>query len=325
MCGPFIIKARLMSAHSALDVKNCSMIYESGAQALSNISLSVKPGDFFALLGPNGAGKTTLINIIRTLVKKTSGKITLLGHDLDEDPFLIKSIIGCVPQEFNFNVFATVENVLIYNAGYQGITHSEAKTKAAEVMEKLHLSDKAKQTIRTLSGGMKRRLMIARALMHQPKCLLLDEPTAGVDIETRHDTWALLKQLNEEGMTIMLTTHYLEEAEHLCNQLAIIHRGRIINTQSMHALLNDPTISETILVYVESPLPKNTALPFEYTRLSDQVIEITLNKNIAINTIFQHFKKLEINITRVRSPQSRLESIYRELIHRDNTNNGHTL
>ena len=308
----------IMTKTPALDIQNTTLIYEGGMRALDDISLHISEGDFFALLGPNGAGKTTLINVIRTLLKKTNGNINVLGHNLDKNPFAIKSVIGCVPQEFNFNVFETVENVLIYNAGYQGVPAKKAKKKAAEVMEKLHLAHKAKNNVRMLSGGMKRRLMIARAIMHNPKLLLLDEPTAGVDIETRHATWSLLKELNQEGLTILLTTHYLEEAEHLCNELAIIHHGRIIKREAMSTLLNDSALSESILAHTEEPLPRKLNMPFKHTILSDKVIDIKLDKKTSIQQIFDYFNKASITLSRIRSPQSRLESLYTQLIHEDN-------
>ncbi len=221
----------------ALSIKQLRKSYANGFEALKGVDLEVAEGDFFALLGPNGAGKSTTIGILSTLVTKSSGSVQVFGHDLDTDPLALKRCIGLVPQEFNFNQFETAQNILTTQAGYYGIKLKDARMRAEELLKQLGLWDKRDVASRMLSGGMKRRLMIARALMHRPRLLILDEPTAGVDIELRRSMWEYLTELNEQGTTIILTTHYLEEAEQLCRNIAIIDHGCIVENTSMRALL----------------------------------------------------------------------------------------
>lgn len=241
----------------ALTVAGVSKIYKNGVKALNSVSLEIKKGDFFALLGANGAGKTSLIGIITGLVNKTEGKIEVLGHDIDKEPNLVKSMVGIVPQEFNFSMFEKVIDIIVWQAGYFGIPRNEAVPRAEEILEQLGLGDKKNVIARTLSGGMKRRLMIARALIHKPKFLILDEPTAGVDVELRHGMWEYLKKLNgEDGVTILLTTHYLEEVEQMCKNAAIIKTGEIIREDTVKNLLNSVE-KETYLIDTKNPVTKS--------------------------------------------------------------------
>lgn len=222
---------------SAVSIANVRKTYEGGTQALKGISLQIEEGDFFALLGPNGAGKTTIISILTGLVTKTSGEASVFGTSIDEDPSKTKTYIGLVPQEFNFNIFEKVEDIVTTQAGYYGIPRKEALRDAEPILKNLGLWEKRKEPSQRLSGGMKRRLMIARALIHHPKLLILDEPTAGVDVELRRSMWTFLRELNRQGTTIILTTHYLEEAEQLCRNVAIINKGQILVNEPMEALL----------------------------------------------------------------------------------------
>jgi ABC-2 type transport system ATP-binding protein len=221
----------------AVAVKDLRKTYAGGVEALKGINLQIEEGDFFALLGPNGAGKTTLIGILTNLVNKTSGEATIFDASIDSQPSLAKTYIGLVPQEFNFNIFEKVIDIVTTQAGYYGIARKEALSRAEAMLKELGLWDKRNQPAQTLSGGMKRRLMIARGLIHGPRLLILDEPTAGVDVEMRHGMWDFLRKLNAEGTTIVLTTHYLEEAEALCRNIAVINKGQIIVNESMQSLL----------------------------------------------------------------------------------------
>ena len=221
----------------ALSIRNLTKTYKNGVQALKGIDLDVEQGDFFALLGPNGAGKSTTIGIVSSLVNKTGGRVSVFGHDIDTDLEAAKSCLGVVPQEINFNQFETVSTILLNQAGFYGIPRSISRGRVDHWLEQLQLSDKRNAVSRSLSGGMKRRLMIARALIHEPQLLILDEPTAGVDIEVRRSMWEFLRRINEQGTTIILTTHYLEEAESLCRHIAIIDEGRIIENDRMSSVL----------------------------------------------------------------------------------------
>lgn len=222
---------------AAIEVKNLRKTYQGGTQALKGVALTINQGDFFALLGPNGAGKTTAIAIITSLVRKSGGEVYIMGVSLDADPSLAKTYVGVVPQEFNFNIFEKVINIVVTQAGYYGISRKEALKRAEPILKDLGLWEKRNDVSQTLSGGMKRRLMIARALIHDPQILILDEPTAGVDVEMRHGMWNFLRARNAKGTTIVLTTHYLEEAEALCRNIAIINKGEIIINESMRTLL----------------------------------------------------------------------------------------
>lgn len=232
---------------SALEIKDLHKVYDGGKEAIKKIDLEVKEGDFFALLGANGAGKTTLISITCGLVTKTGGKVVVQGHDIDEDGDNAKLNIGLVPQEFNADIFETVENVLYIQAGYYGISRGEAKEQVEMLLEKLSLGEKRKNKIIELSGGMKRRLMVARSLVHKPTLLFLDEPTAGVDVELRHEMWKFLRELNENGVTIVLTTHYLEEAEKLCRHISIINKGEIVRSGTMEEVRGGRPLEEVYL------------------------------------------------------------------------------
>jgi ABC-2 type transport system ATP-binding protein len=227
----------MLHMQDAIHVENVRKTYQGGVQALKGVSLSIKQGDFFALLGPNGAGKTTLIGILTSLVNKTSGKASIFDADIDSNPNKAKTYIGLVPQEFNFNIFEKVINIVTTQAGYYGIPRKLALERAEEILKAVGLWEKRNEPSQKLSGGMKRRLMIARALIHKPKLLILDEPTAGVDVEMRHEMWTFLRRINKEGTTIVLTTHYLEEAEQLCNHVAMINKGEIVLNEPMRGLL----------------------------------------------------------------------------------------
>src|SRR5512139_329615 len=257
----------------ALSVKGLTKTYRNGVQALKGIDLDVEEGDFFALLGPNGAGKTTLIGIVTSLVNKTAGQVNVFGHDIDTDLARAKSCIGIVPQEINFNMFETPETIVVNQAGFYGVERGLARQRAEKYLKQLQLWDKRKSMARSLSGGMKRRLMIARALMHEPKLLILDEPTAGVDIEIRRSMWEFLRQINEQGTTIILTTHYLEEAESLCRNIAIIDGGRIVENTGMRQLLRRLQ-TESFLLTLRDGVAEAPSLPgFAVKRVDGHTLE----------------------------------------------------
>jgi len=243
-----------MQMQDAVKIENLRKTYKSGTEALKGISLAIREGDFFALLGPNGAGKTTLISILTSLANKTSGEVSVFGASLEGARELAKTYIGLVPQEFNFNVFEKIIDIAVNQAGYYGIPREEALARAEELFKALNLWEKRRDTPQRLSGGMKRRLMIARALIHRPRLLILDEPTAGVDVELRRSMWDYLKRINREGTTIILTTHYLEEAEQLCNNVAVINHGEIVANESMQSLLSrhgDRTLEDIFLEMID--------------------------------------------------------------------------
>ncbi|PWQ97446.1 ABC transporter ATP-binding protein [Leucothrix pacifica] len=302
----------------ALQITNLSKTYGNGFTALKGVSLSVEKGDFFALLGANGAGKSTMIGIISSLVNKTSGEVNIHGFDLDTQRSEAKAMIGLVPQEFNFNVFEPVEEILLNQAGYYGVGRSEAKVRAKQLLEQLELWDKRKNMASELSGGMKRRLMIARALIHRPQLLILDEPTAGVDIEIRRSMWDFLKKLNEAGITIILTTHYLEEAENLCRNIAIINKGDIVENTSMKALLSHLQ-TETFILDLKEPLD---ALPetdeFILRQIDASTLEVELNKDHSINRIFEVLNTHGIRVSSLRNKTNRLEELFIELVQQSN-------
>lgn len=299
---------------NALSIHNLVKIYKNGFQALKGVNFEVQAGDFFALLGPNGAGKTTLIGIISSLITKTSGNITVFGNELDTDPIAVKSNIGLVPQEFNFHIFEQVEAILINQAGFYGLPRKIASHRAEKYLKQLELWDKRHQPARTLSGGMKRRLMIARALMHEPKLLILDEPTAGVDIEIRRSMWQFLRDINNNGTTIILTTHYLEEAENLCRNIAIINNGNIIENTSMNKLLTKLNL-ETFILYVKDPLLTIPSLSQFPVRLIDSTtLEVDLHAKQTMNDLFTTLSQHNIQVLRMRNKTNRLEELFINLI-----------
>lgn len=294
----------------ALHVENVSKIYKNGVHALNNISFDVKKGDFFALLGPNGAGKSTLIGILSSLVNKTAGKVSILGHDIDSDFASAKLMIGLVPQEFNFNIFYKVGQILEYQAGYYGIPARIAAPRIEHYLKKLGLWDKRFSQVRSLSGGMKRRLLIARALVHEPRMLVLDEPTAGVDIELRRMLWDFLTELNQNGRTIILTTHYLEEAEHLCRNIAIIDRGNLIEHSSMSTLLKKLE-SEKYILYVKNPVEDSLTLPgYKFKKLDDCTLEVEVANKLSLSALFQQLAAHNVHVISMRNKVSRLEELF---------------
>lgn len=298
----------------ALEITDLRKTYPNGPEALKGINLSIDVGDFFALLGPNGAGKSTTIGIITSLVNKTGGQIKIFGHDLENEPEKAKSCIGLVPQEFNFNVFETLEQILIYQAGYYGVPTELAIERAEHYLKKLGLWEKRHTPSRFLSGGMKRRLMIARALMHDPKMLILDEPTASVDIEVRHMMWAFLKEINKEGKTIILTTHYLEEAENLCRNIAIIHRGKVIKNTRMRSLLNELT-QETFIFETQNILATLPKLEgYILHPIDEHSFSVILDKPQSLNNVFTELTRQQIVIKSMRNQSNRLEQLFLDLV-----------
>ena len=297
----------------ALSIKDLSKKYKSGVEALKSVSFDVQEGDFFALLGPNGAGKTTAIGIITSLVNKSSGSIEVFGNDLDKELAKAKSCIGVVPQEVNLNLFDYNFNILVNQAGFYGIPRSEGKKRAEQYLKQMQLWEKRKTNARSLSGGMKRRLMVARALVNRPKLLLLDEPTAGVDIETRRMMWDFLRDLNANGTTIILTTHYLEEAEQLCNKVAIIDEGKIIENDSMQNVLKKLK-TEVFILNTEKPLDKAPEIHGYATALkSPQEIEITVSQEQGVNDAFSTLQASGVKVLSMRNKNSRLEELFLDL------------
>lgn len=298
----------------SLSIKNLAKVYANGNVALNGISLDVEEGDFFALLGPNGAGKSTTIGIISSLVNKTSGKVTICGYDIDHDFDRAKACLGVVPQEINFNQFETCLEIVVNQGGYYGINRTLALQRAEKYLQQLGLWDRRDEVSRNLSGGLKRRLMIARALVHEPRVLILDEPTAGVDVELRRSMWTFLTELNSKGITIVLTTHYLEEAERLCRNIAIIDHGKIIENTTMRALLMNMN-SETYILETKEPIPENFSLATYYLRYIDShCLEIDLEKGQSLNDMYQAFSSRNINILTMRSKSNRLEELFLSLV-----------
>ena len=298
----------------ALEIKNLKKVYAGGTEALKGISLNVKAGDFYALLGPNGAGKSSTIGIIGTLVTKTSGSVKIFDVDIDENVAIAKSMLGVVSQEINFSQFEKVHDIVITQAGFYGIKKSIAEPKVEEMLKRLGLWDKRNDQARTLSGGYKRRLMIAKALIHEPKLLILDEPTAGVDIELRREMWSFLKEINEKGTTIILTTHYLEEAEQLCRNIGIIDYGEIVADTSMKDLLSRLDV-QGFIMDLEKPLEKEpTVEGFELKLEDPSTLFAAVNKDKSINSLFGELNKLGINIKSMRNESNRLEELFIEMI-----------
>ncbi len=297
----------------ALEIEQLRKTYAGGFEALKGISLQVKKGDFYALLGPNGAGKSTTIGIISSLVNKTSGKVTVFGYDLDSQLELAKQKLGLVPQEFNFNPFETVEQIVLQQAGYYGVPKALAKERAKKYLTQLDLWEKRSERARNLSGGMKRRLMIARALMHEPQLLILDEPTAGVDIELRRSMWEFLKQINAQGVTIILTTHYLEEAEMLCRHIGIIQRGELIENTTMKSLLGKLHV-ETFVLDVDGNAPIAPLQGVVKQQMVEGSLEIELEKSQGINHVFTQLTEQGVKVLAMRNKVNRLEELFVSIV-----------
>lgn len=306
----------------ALVVSNLSKTYPNGFTALTSVNLTVPEGTFFALLGPNGAGKSTMISIISSLIQPSQGSVRIFGVDLAKQPSKAKTFLGVVPQEFNFNQFEKVFDILVTQAGYYGITQKAAKPRAETLLKDLGLWDKKDTQARMLSGGMKRRLMIARALMHQPKLLILDEPTAGVDIELRRSMWEFMQKINAQGTTIILTTHYLEEAEQLCKRIAILDHGSIKENTDMKSLLAQLSI-ETFIFDLAQPLatvPKLSVANIAVKQPDEQTLEITLDKNQSLNAIFAELSQQGIQVLSMRNKANRLEELFMNLVEKNLAN-----
>ena len=298
----------------ALEIDNLKKIYSDGTEALKGISLKVNEGDFYALLGPNGAGKSSTIGIIGTLVTKSSGNVKIFGIDLDENVAQAKSMLGVVSQEINFSQFEKVLDIVTTQAGFYGIKKSIAQPKVEKMLKRLGLWDKRHDQARTLSGGFKRRLMIAKALIHEPKLLILDEPTAGVDIELRREMWDFLKEINSNGTTIILTTHYLEEAEQLCRNIGIIDHGEIVVDTSMKELLRKLDVQGFVLD-LEDPLKEVPIIKDYSLRLEDPLTLIAaVNKEKSINNLFDELNKLNIKVKSMRNESNRLEELFIEMV-----------
>jgi ABC-2 type transport system ATP-binding protein len=298
----------------ALSLRQLSKTYRNGVQALKGIDLDVQEGDFFALLGPNGAGKSTTIGIVSSLVNKTGGTVTVFGHDIDTDIEAAKSCLGVVPQEINFNQFEKVSTILLNQAGFYGIPRRVARERVEYWLHQLQLWDKRDAISRSLSGGMKRRLMIARALVHEPQLLILDEPTAGVDIEVRRSMWEFLRRINEQGTTIILTTHYLEEAENLCRHIAIIDEGRIIENDRMSAVLRK-LHTETFVLNLGSPPAQPLALPgYRVVQVDETTLEVEVNKDQNLNGIFAALTAAGVDVLSMRNKANRLEELFLRLV-----------
>lgn len=301
----------------ALSIKNLRKTYDNQLEALKGIDLDVAKGDFFALLGPNGAGKSTTIGIICSLVRKTEGVVTIFGHDIDRDFSIAKQFVGVVPQEFNFNQFEKPIDILVAQAGYYGIKANIALERAEKYLKQLGLWERRNEISRTLSGGMKRRLMIARALIHEPQLLVLDEPTAGVDIELRRSMWEFLKEINDQGTTIILTTHYLEEAESLCRNIAIIDHGTIVKNTSMKALLKQLD-RETFILDVREELTECPTLEgYPLTLADGHSIEVDVTKGQSMNEIFIELSRQNIHVISMRNKANRLEELFFDMVEKN--------
>jgi len=301
---------------NALSIQNLKKTYSNGFTALKGIDLEVESGDFFALLGPNGAGKSTAIGIICSLVNKSSGSVSIFGHDLVKETAKAKSCIGLVPQEINFNQFETVKNIVLNQAGYYGIPKKQAIKNTEKCLKQMSLWDKRDSVSRRLSGGMKRRVMIARALVHQPRLLILDEPTAGVDIEIRRSMWEMMEQVNKQGTTIILTTHYLEEAESLCRNIAIINNGMIVENTGMSELLTRIKKDHFVLDLAKPifEIPKIDGYGFELELADNKVLNVTVPKGKNLNPLFQQLTEKNIDVLSLKNKTNRLEQLFMDLV-----------
>jgi len=298
----------------ALVLEQLRKVYANGVEALSGIDLTVKEGDFFALLGPNGAGKTTVIGIVTSLVNKTTGTVSVFGHDLDGEREAAKACIGVVPQEVNLNLFEKNENILINQAGYYGVPRSVAKGRAEKYLKAVHLWDRRDDIARNLSGGMKRRLMIARALVNEPRLLILDEPTAGVDIEIRRSMWDLMREINDIGVTIILTTHYLEEAERLCRNIAIIDEGLIIENDTMVSVVRKLQREVFVLTLEESMREAPTLDGYEVRLRNEHEIEVEVIRDQGLNALFEAISAKSLHVSSMRTRSNRLEELFMRLV-----------
>ncbi|MGO2012453.1 MAG: ABC transporter ATP-binding protein [Pseudoalteromonas sp.] len=293
----------------ALNIKGLTKVYKNGVEAIKGVDLEVQEGDFFALLGPNGAGKSTAIGVISSLVNKTQGQVQVFGHDIDTDLEAAKSHLGLVPQEFNFSQFETLNQILVNQAGYYGVPRALAHQRAEKYLKQLGLFEKKDKQARTLSGGMKRRLMIARALMHEPKLLILDEPTAGVDIELRRSMWDFLREINKQGVTIILTTHYLEEAELLCKNIAIIDSGIIVENTTIKALLAKLD-KETFILDLKQPVQPVELDGYKFTMVDEHTLEVEVAKSQGLNAVFTALTKQSNTVLSMRNKANRLEELF---------------
>ncbi len=298
----------------ALSIRNLQKTYANGNQALKGIDLTVEAGDFYALLGPNGAGKTTAIGIVTSLVNKSGGEVEIFGHSIDKNIEAAKSCIGLVPQEINLNLWECVENIVVNQAGYYGLNRNLAEERTEKYLRTLRLWDRRKDIARSLSGGMKRRLMIARALVHEPKLLILDEPTAGVDIEIRRSMWDFLREINAAGTTIILTTHYLEEAESLCRHVAIIDEGRIIEDAPMSTVLRKLQREVFVLSLAEQLDEVPRLDNYETLLREDRELEVAIGPSHNLNELFQKLNERNINVVSMRNKTNRLEELFMRLI-----------
>ena len=298
-----------MNKAVALNIEGLTKVYKNGVEAVKGIDLQVYEGDFFALLGPNGAGKSTTIGVISSLVNKSQGKVEVFGHNIDSDLEAAKSELGLVPQEFNFSQFETLTQILVNQAGYYGVPRKIAHQRADKYLTQLGLLEKKDKQARTLSGGMKRRLMIARALMHEPKLLILDEPTAGVDIELRRSMWDFLRQINEQGVTIILTTHYLEEAELLCKNIAIIDSGIIVENTTIKALLAKLD-KETFILDLKQPVQPVALDGYKFTMVDEHTIEVEVAKSQGLNAVFSALTEQGNTVLSMRNKANRLEELF---------------
>ena len=306
----------------ALVLKNLRKVYKNGVEALKGIDLVVREGDFFALLGPNGAGKTTAIGIITSLIRKSGGSVSVFGYDIERDREAAKACIGVVPQEINLNMFERNDNTLVNQAGYYGVPAAVAKGRAEKYLRALHLWDRRFDVARTLSGGMKRRLMIARALVHEPRLLILDEPTAGVDIEIRRSMWDFMREINASGVTIILTTHYLEEAESLCRNIAIIDEGRIIENDSMKNVIGKLQL-ESFVLSLQEPIQQPPLLDGYAVRLrNEHEIEVDVAKGQGLNRVFEALSAQSLHVSSMRTKTNRLEELFIRLVEDKDTQAG---
>ena len=306
---------------NALSIRKLKKTYNNGFEALKGIDLEVEPGDFFALLGANGAGKSTTIGIISSLVNESSGSVSIFGHDLKTERSLAKSCLGLVPQEVNFNQFDTVKSIVFNQAGYYGLPRKLALQRTEHCLKQMDLWDKRDLVSRRLSGGMKRRVMIARAMVHAPKLLILDEPTAGVDIEIRRSMWNMMQEVNKQGTTIILTTHYLEEAESLCRNIAIIDQGRIVENTDMASLLARLHVDHFVLDLAEPLAVAPVISGYQIERLSDKVLDVAVPKEIGLNYLFSQLSAQNISVISLKNKSNRLEQLFMNLIDTKPTGN----